>query len=90
MLTGLFSTNAICFAQQQIHQSDKSPSTNVFLGWPHSLLAPLLTVMFSPPEDMGPAVLIVAAHLQPHVEDGVHAEDVGCVETHPLRPGHLL
>lgn len=43
------------------------------------------------PEDVRPAVVVVAAHLQPHVQDGVHAQHVGRVEAHGrLRPGHLL
>lgn len=45
----------------------------------------------SSPEDVRPAVVVVAAHLQPHVQDGVHAQHVGRVQPHSgLRPGHLL
>lgn len=35
--------------------------------------------------------MVVAPHLQPHVQDGIHAQHVGRVQAHGgLWPGHLL
>ena len=42
------------------------------------------------PEHMWPAVGVVAAHLQADTEDGVHAQDVGCVQPHPRQLPDLL
>lgn len=53
----------------------------------HRLLCHSLAVL---PEDVGPAVLVVAAHFQADVEDGLHAEHMCRVQPHPLRTSHLL
>lgn len=42
------------------------------------------------PEHMGPAVRVVASHLQAYTEDGVHAQDVGGVQPDPLQLPDLL
>lgn len=34
---------------------------------------------------MWPAVRVVAPHLQAYAEDGIHAQDVGCVQPDPLQ-----
>lgn len=39
---------------------------------------------------MWPAVVVVAAHLQPDVQDGVHTQHVSCVEANSLRTTDLL
>lgn len=42
------------------------------------------------PEHVRPAVVVVAAHLQSNVQDGVHAQDVRRVEADGLRTRDLL
>lgn len=42
------------------------------------------------PEHVWPAVRVVASHLQAHAEDGVHAQDVGCVQPQALQLPDLL
>lgn len=42
------------------------------------------------PEHVWPAVRVVASHLQAYAENGIHAQDVGCVQPHPLHLPHLL
>lgn len=42
------------------------------------------------PEHVWPAVRVVAAHLQADTEDGIHAQDVGCVQPYPLQLPDLL
>lgn len=42
------------------------------------------------PEHVGPAVRVVAPHLQAYAEDGVHAQDVGRVQPHALQLPDLL
>lgn len=39
---------------------------------------------------MRPAVMVVAAHLQANVQDGVHAQHMSCVEANSLRTADLL
>lgn len=34
--------------------------------------------------------MIMAAHLETHIKDGVHAEHVSSVQLHSLTPSHLL
>lgn len=42
------------------------------------------------PEHVRPAVMVMAAHLQPHIEYRVHAEHMSRVKPHALTAAHLL
>ncbi len=42
------------------------------------------------PEDMWPAVVVVATHLQPYIQDGVHTQHMSRVEANSLRTTDLL
>lgn len=48
------------------------------------------TVANSVPKHMRPAVLIVASHLQSHTKDGIHTQNMSCMQADSLHFAHLL